>query len=158
MKEVLNLNMVTVWLVIFAVFLIVEIATAGALVSIWFCIGALAALGVAYFGGGIILQIVIFSVVSLIFLFATKPLIKRYIKPKKSATNADAILHEKGIVEEEINNIKGEGVISVGGKTWTARNLSNEQIIPKGAEVIIEEIQGVKAMVKIIEENKGEIK
>lgn len=143
---------------IFAVFLIIEVATAGALVSIWFCIGALGALGVAYFGGGIIFQILVFTVVSLSFLFATKPLIKRYVKPKKSATNADRILHEKGIVEEEINNVKGEGVILVGGKTWTARNLDSEKIVPKGAEVTVEEIQGVKAIVKIIEENKGEKK
>ena len=37
------MNIVFVWLVLFIVFLVAELVTAGALVSIWFCVGALVA-------------------------------------------------------------------------------------------------------------------
>ena len=39
-----GISMVTVWIVLLAVFLIAEILTVGALVSIWFCFGSGAAL------------------------------------------------------------------------------------------------------------------
>ncbi|MGL4283647.1 hypothetical protein [Eubacterium aggregans] len=39
-----------IWLIIFSVFLVAEVVTAGAMVSLWFYIGALAALGMSALG------------------------------------------------------------------------------------------------------------
>jgi membrane protein implicated in regulation of membrane protease activity len=139
--------------VLFLIFLVAEIITAGALVSIWFCVGALVSMGVAYLGGGIFLQVAFFIGVSISLLLGTRPFIKKYIKPQISATNADRILNKRGIVEEEINNLKGQGAILVDGKSWTARNLAGEEIIKKGEEVEIVRIEGVKAMVETIKKN-----
>lgn len=145
------MNIVFVWLVLFVVFLVAELVTAGALVSIWFCIGALVALVAAYFGAAFWLQMTLFFVVSIGLLLGTKPFLKKHLDPKTMATNADRILQNRGIVEEEINNLKGQGAVKIDGKSWTARNIDGEAIIPVDAEVLVVGIEGVKAMVKVVE-------
>ena len=106
-----GISMVTVWIVLLAVFLIAEILTVGALVSIWFCFGSGAALICALAGGGVGLQTGLFIGVSLILLLLTRPFIKRFIRPKESKTNADRIVGFRAIVLEEIDNLHGTGSI-----------------------------------------------
>ncbi len=142
--------METIWIVLFVIFLVIEIVTAGALVSIWFCVGSAAAFLAQYLGANSVLQISLFFVVSIGLLLMTKPLIKKYIRPTISATNADRIINSHGVVNEEINNLLGTGSVLIDGKTWTARNIDGEAIIPRGSEVIVLEIKGVKAFVRFI--------
>ena len=145
------MNIVFVWLVLFIVFLVAELVTAGALVSIWFCVGALVALVAAYLGAAFWVQMTLFFVVSIGLLLGTKPFLKKHLDPKTMATNADRILQNRGIVEEEINNLKGQGAVKIDGKSWTARNIDGEAVIPVNTEVIVVGIKGVKAMVKVVE-------
>ena len=145
------MNIVFVWLVLFIVFLVAELVTAGALVSIWFCVGALAALVAAYLGAAFWVQMTLFFVVSIGLLLGTKPFLKKHLDPKTMATNADRILQNRGIVEEEINNLKGQGAVKIDGKSWTARNIDGEAVIPVNTEVIVVGIEGVKAMVKWVD-------
>lgn len=126
--------------------------TAGALVSIWFCVGSLVAMAVAYLGAPFWVQMTLFFLVSVGLLLGTKPFLKKHMDPKTITTNADRILKEQGIVEEEINNLKGQGAIKVDGKSWTARNVDDDTVIPVGAKVTVVGIEGVKAMVKLVEE------
>ena len=142
--------MTTVWLILFIIFLVLEILTAGPLISIWFCFGALAAMIAAGAGLALLPQLIIFVIISIAFLILTKPFIKKFLKIKETKTNADRILDLKGIVSEDIDNILGKGAIKVDGKEWTARNVENEEIILKGTEVEIIQIEGVKAFVKKI--------
>jgi len=144
------MNFILFWLVLFIVFLLVELVTAGALVSIWFCVGSLVAMAVAYLGAPFWVQMTLFFLVSVGLLLGTKPFLKKHMDPKTITTNADRILTKRGIVEEEINNLKGIGVVKVDGKSWTARNIDGEAIIPVGMEVEVVAIEGVKAMVKIV--------
>ena len=145
------MNIVFVWLVLFIVFLVAELVTAGALVSIWFCVGALVALVAAYLGAAFWVQMTLFFVVSIGLLLGTKPFLKKHLDPQIMATNADRILQNRGIVEEEINNLKGHGAVKIDGKSWTARNIDGEAVIPVNTEVIVVGIEGVKAMVKVVE-------
>ena len=71
-------NMTVVWLVLMIVLLIVEGLVPG-LVSIWFALGALAALLSALAGAPLWLQIVWFLIVSVASLALTRPLAKKYI-------------------------------------------------------------------------------
>ncbi len=139
-----------IWIVLFIIFVVIEIVTAGTLVSIWFCVGSAAAFIAQYLGANSIVQILLFFVVSIGLLLMTKPLIKKYVKPKVSATNADRIINTHGVVKEEINNLLGTGSVLVDGKTWTARNIDGEAIILTGSEVVVIEIKGVKAFVRFI--------
>lgn len=135
------------WLIIMVVLLIVEAMVPG-LVSIWFALGALAALIGAV--GGVLLpgQIVLFMLVSIAALVATRPLVKKYVNGKTQHTNADRILGQECVVTEQIDNLAGTGEITVGGKRWTARS-ADQSVIPKEACVVVERIEGVKAIVKI---------
>lgn len=139
-------HMVTTWMVLLVIFVVVEVLTAG-LVSIWFCFGAAAAMLVASLQGDLALQIIVFLVVSVVLLIGTKPFVKKFLSGKVVRTNADAILEQKGIVTEEINNLKGMGAVKIGGIIWTARSAVSDTVIPVGTEVRVKEIQGVKAIV-----------
>lgn len=136
------------WIVMAVVFLAVEAVTPN-LVTIWFACGALGSLVTALLGGKIILQLVIFIIVTAVTLYFTRPLVKKFNSKKHVATNADALLGSECTVKEEINNLSGSGTVSVGGKIWTARSLNGE-IIAVNERVEVVKIEGVKLMVKRI--------
>ncbi len=134
------------WLIVMIVMLIVEAAAPG-LVSIWFAAGALAALIGAAMHADIWVQILLFIGVSTLALLITRPLAKKYINGRAQATNADMILGKECLVTEEINNLAGTGAVSVAGKVWTARTEEDNTVIPKGNLVVVQKIEGVKAIV-----------
>ena len=135
------------WLAIMIIMLIVEGIVPG-LVSIWFAIGALAAMISALCGSPLWLQAVWFIAVSLASLCLTRPLVKKYVNPKIQPTNADALIGKEGIVTENIDNIAGEGAVKISGQVWTARSVDDSIKIPQGQIVVVKEIQGVKLIVK----------
>ena len=146
MVEITQTAMYIFWAAAILLFAIAEAVTAQ-LVSIWFVAGSIAALIAALFGATPIIQAVIFIAVTILALVITRPLVKKYIHPKKEYTNADKVIGQIGIVAEEINNIKATGQVKVDGKIWTARSIDNS-IIPTEREIIIERIEGVKLIVK----------
>lgn len=146
MVEITETTMFIFWAAAIILFGVAEAVTAQ-LVSIWFLIGAIAALIAAFFGANLIIQIIVFIAVSILALVITRPLVKKYINPKKEHTNADRVIGQVGIVAEDIDNIRATGQVKADGKIWTARATDNS-IIPSGCEVIIEKIDGVKLIVK----------
>ncbi|MGN1122752.1 MAG: NfeD family protein [Eubacterium sp.] len=145
MAEITAAQSYLIWIIAATVFGIVEALTAG-LVSIWFVIGSAAALIASLCNASLPVQIIIFIAVTILTLVITRPLIKKYIKPKTQYTNADRVLNQTGIVVEEINNLEGTGQVKVDGKIWTARSSDNSVIACDG-KVRIESISGVKLIV-----------
>ena len=143
-----GISLTLVWFILFVIFVAAEIVTAGALVSIWFCFGALAAMFAAMAGMSFTIQMVIFIAVSVVLLIFTKPFAKKLLNGRIEATNAPALIGKYGIVTEEINNIEAAGAVKIDGKIWTARSSDEREIIKEGAEVKILDIQGVKLIVK----------
>ena len=143
-----GISLTLVWFILFVIFVVAEIVTAGALVSIWFCFGALAAMFAAMAGTSFTIQMVIFIAVSVVLLIFTKPFAKKLLNGRIEATNAPALIGKYGIVTEEINNIEAAGAVKIDGKIWTARSSDEREIIKEGAEVKILDIQGVKLIVK----------
>ena len=140
-------GMTAIWVILMIVFLVVEGAAPG-LVSIWFALGALAALISALLGAQVWLQAVWFVVVSLLALAATRPLAKKYVNAKTQATNADMLIGQECIVKETIDKLRGTGAVSVGGKVWTARAEGEETVIEEGSVAVVERIEGVKLIVR----------
>lgn len=134
-----------VWLGLVVLFLMIEGSTV-ALVSVWFSAGALAALLASLFGGGAMLQIVLFLLVSGGMLAMLRPLVRRYITPKITATNVDSIIGSLGVVTSEIDNVAAAGQVKLGAMTWTARSTTGEKI-PEGTEIRVDRIEGVKVYV-----------
>ena len=140
-------GMTAVWVVLMIGFLVVE-GIAPGLVSIWFALGALAALISALLGAQVWLQAVWFVVVSVLALVVTRPLARRYVNSRTQATNADMLIGQECIVTETIDKLHGTGAVSVGGKIWTARTDEPERVIEKGSIAVVERIEGVKLIVK----------
>ena len=140
-------GMTAVWVVLMIGFLVVE-GIAPGLVSIWFALGALAALISALLGAQVWLQAVWFIVISVLALVITRPLAKKYVNSRTQATNADMLIGQECIVTETIDKLHGTGAVSVAGKVWTARADDPEKNIEKGSVAVIERIEGVKLIVK----------
>lgn len=136
-----------VWLGLLVLFVIVEACTAN-LLTIWFAVGALAALVSSFFTDSLVIQIAIFVVVSLIVLAIVRPMAKKYTKTKKQPTNADMYINAEGIVTDSISNLKATGTVKVKGTVWTARSFNDEVEIPENTTIIVERIDGVKLIVK----------
>ena len=137
------------WLIAMIVLLIVEGLVPG-LVSIWFALGALAAMISSFFHAPFWLQLVWFIVVSLAALCLTRPLVKKYVNAKTQPTNADALIGKECIVTESIDNIAGEGAVKISGQVWTARSSDDSVKLEQGQIVKVKEIQGVKLIVELI--------
>ena len=80
-----------IWIAAIVIFGVVEAATVG-LVSIWFVIGSVAGLVAAALDAPIWLQVVLFFLVSIAALIATRPLVKKLAHKGEVATNADRVL------------------------------------------------------------------
>lgn len=138
-----------IWLILAVIFLIAEAATV-TMVSLWFALGALAALAVALLGGSWGLQIGTALVVSAALLACLRPLVRKHFTPKLTKTNVDAIIGSQGYVTADIDNMAATGKVKLGAMEWTARSTPGT-VIPEGTLVKVDKIEGVKAFVTPVE-------
>lgn len=138
-----------VWLIISGICFVLEIMTIGFLVF-WFAIGALITSFVSLFTSNIIIQTTVFILSSTALIFLTKPFVNKFSSSDKIQTNAYSIIGKKAIVIKEINSKEGIGQIKIGSEIWSAKSKKDTQTIQEGTEVIISEINGVKAIVEPI--------
>ena len=142
-----------IWLGILALLLVVEAITAG-LTTIWFaggaliafCAGLVAAIA-CYAGANLTVQILLFLCVSLVLLIFTRPLAMKYFNKETIQTNANSLIGKKAVVIQEIDNLAQTGQVRINDIEWTARSADDEKI-GEGTVVTIEEIRGVKLIVK----------
>ena len=140
------------WLILLACFLVVEAITVG-LTTIWFAGGALVAAIASGLGAGILIQWVLFLIVSLALLIFTRPMAVRYMKKGVPKTTVNTLIGERAVVIQKINNLEQTGQVRINDIEWMARTSSDEVTIPEHAIVTIEDVQGVKLIVK--EETEG---
>ena len=141
-----DVKMYVVWAVLIVAFCVLEGVTAQ-LVSIWFVVGAIAALIAQLLGATLIIQIVVFIAVSIVALLITRPLVRKKLNTKAEKTNADRCIGKEAVVIEDIDNLAPTGQVKADGKVWTARSATGEKI-PKETIVTVEKIDGVKLIVK----------
>ncbi len=106
------------WLSLLAVLLLAEALTTN-FVTIWFALGALAALLASFFTPNPAVQGTIFMVVSIVLLVATLPLVKKMRMRKKTPLNADRNIGRTATVIEPL--APGEqGRVRLDGVNWSA--------------------------------------
>ena len=137
--------MTLAWLAVLIVLIIAEAATV-ALVSIWFCGGALAALIASALGAPVWVQALLFLVVSVVLLALLRPFARKYARGGKVALNADRHIGQTALVTEEIDNLHDTGAVRLDGVVWTARSESGE-VIPAGTVIEVRRRSGAKAWV-----------
>lgn len=140
------MNMSIFWLAALVIFLVIEIATMG-LTTIWFAGGSLAAVIVAVVGGPLWLQITLFLVISALLLFFTRPVAVKFFNRERIKTNVDSWIGKQAIVQEQINNLKGTGRVTLDGNEWSARAEQEDQIFEPSEIVIVKAVKGVKLIV-----------
>lgn len=141
------MNLTTIWLIIFVACIVIEIISMG-LTTIWFAGGALIAAVAAALGIPLWIQIVLFVLVSLVLLYFTRPIAVKYFNKDRVKTNAESLVGKQAIVISEIDNLQGIGQVTVEGKEWTARTITDGVTLPTGSVVVIRAISGVKLMVE----------
>ncbi|MGN1269468.1 MAG: NfeD family protein [Clostridia bacterium] len=135
-----------IWLILAGIFFVAEIATVGFLIF-WLGLGSLCAMITSFFTDNLIIQTAVFVITSTLFIFLTRPLVKKITqKDKTVVTNAYSIIGKKAVVIKEINPTLGVGQIKIDGQVWSAKP-ETEETIEEGTEVIIQKIDGVKAVV-----------
>ena len=135
------------WFIAFIILIIVELVTVN-LVTIWFAIGSVFSMIVSFYTDSLVIQLIVFIIVSLFSLLITKPLIKKLKAKEVVPTNSDRVIGHVAIVTKEISKDK-YGEVKVLGNTWTA---SCDESIEVGKKVRIKAIDGVKLIVKLEEE------
>ena len=92
---------------------------------------------------------VVFLALSGVTLLLVRPLAKKFLTPRYQATNADRVIGATALVTEEIDNLKGSGLVNISGQVWTARS-AHDVVIQPGREVKVLRIEGVKVFVELL--------
>lgn len=135
------------WLIIIFVLIVAEVSTVN-LVSVWFIASGIVSLILSFFIDSFYIQFAVFVILGIILLITTRPILQKMLKVKDEKTNLDRVIGMTAIVTETIT--KNEvGEVKVDGKRWSA---ISKKKIEKGEEAIVEEIDGVKLIVRKKEE------
>ncbi len=138
-----------IWIAVIILAVVAELTT-DQLIAIWFIPGAIVSTILNYVGLDIIWQIIIFLVITLIGIFFLRHLLVAYTRTHEVKTNVEAIIGEKCVVTERINNFAGCGQVKVHGQIWSARGCFEDDIFEVGEVLNIVAIEGVKVICKKI--------
>lgn len=140
--------MLWIWLGITIVAAIIELITTD-LVSIWFAAGGLAATITYLLHASQTVQIVVFVIVSVIFIIVARPLAKQYLRTNIVSTNYDRVIGQHGLVLKKIDaDTRGE--VKVLSTQWSACSIDNstlevgdycEILAVEGAHLIVRKIE-----------------
>ncbi len=139
------------WLLMAAIFIVIELVTLG-LTTIWFAGGAFVAAIAGACGANLVIQVILFLVVSIVLLVLTRPIAVKHLDSKIEKTNSEALIGKTAVVMQEIHNVNGTGQAKINGMEWTARAKNESEIIPAGTNVSIVDISGVKLIVEVEKE------
>ena len=141
-----------VWVVIAVLSLLIEAVTT-AMVSIWFCAGAAAALAACLLGANGLLQACVFVGVSVLMLLLFLRYENRWAKDKQTDDagkfNTDRLIGRVVYIDETVDNIKGTGGCKLDGQYWTCRTEDNADL-PAGEKAVVVAIRGSRHIVKEI--------
>lgn len=144
-REVVDVN--TVWLLVTVVAGIFEAITTG-LISLWFVIGGIVAFVLSLFGFNTLVQSIAFITVSVLSMIALRPFIAKGLASKKTKTNVDRLIGRGCLVTQRIDNLNNMGEVMVDGQRWSAKTKEDDCIIEEGEKVEIEEVVGVKLIIR----------
>lgn len=136
------------WIVLAIALAIGEAFTATLLV-IMFAAGALAAAGAAALGAPVLLQVIVFALVSGLSVGAIRPIIIRHarsaLETGETPFGLEAMEGQHGTVLEEVD--ADRGMIKLDGELWQARSFDgNEKYLP-GERVRVLRVRGATAIV-----------
>ncbi|MEU1788797.1 NfeD family protein [Streptomyces sparsogenes] len=110
-------------------------------------VGAVAAAITDALGGGAVLQVVVFSAVSVALVAAVRPLaVRSRMQRPGLVSGVDALKGRQAVVLERVDE-SGGGRIKLAGEVWSARALDPDQSYEPGQQVDVVDIDGATAVV-----------
>ncbi|MEU1201510.1 NfeD family protein [Streptomyces sp. NPDC005813] len=110
-------------------------------------VGAVAAAATSGLGGGVVLQVLVFAVVSVALIAVVRPIAARHrAQQPELATGVEALKGKQAVVMERIDG-SGGGRIKLAGEIWSARALDAGQSYEVGQEVDVVDIEGATAII-----------
>ncbi len=137
-------TMMLFWGILLAITVVTEILTVQ-MVSLWFAVGSLLSLILAWLGAPLWAQITVFLATTVLLLIFTKDIAKKIFKTQK--TNYELEIGKTATVTEEIDNDRQTGRATLSGVSWMARS-ADGSVIPADSIVTVMEIDGAKLIVK----------
>jgi len=109
------------------------------------------------FDCGLKVQLIAFSVGTLITFFGIRPFMLKYFhrKSDKTKTNMEALVGKIGRVTETIHQTNNEGHILVEGDIWKAETENDDEIVAVGEKVEILKVNSTILIVKPVKNNQG---
>ena len=135
--------LIWIWIAVLVMSIVIEIMTEQ-FVSIWFAPAALVAIVLNLVTLGPAWQIVAFALVTVAGIVFARDVIMKKLTNNDNKTNIDAIIGEKCIVTERIDNFAGCGQAKVKGQIWSARGAREDDVFEAGEILTIVAIEGVK--------------
>jgi membrane protein implicated in regulation of membrane protease activity len=135
-----------IWLIAGVLLAVAELFTLD-FVLIMLAGGAIAAAAAGFLGGNVLVQVIAFTAISGLGMFAVRPAIKHRLHrgAESAAMGVDAIEGAQAEVIEPVS--EGRGMVKIGGELWQARPYDTTQIIEAGTQVRVVEVKGATALV-----------
>ncbi|KAA0931484.1 MULTISPECIES: NfeD family protein [Streptomyces] len=109
-------------------------------------VGAVAGAVTAGIGGGVVLQVVVFTAVSVALIAVVRPVAARHrARGPQLATGIDALRGKQAVVLERVDGSGGR--IKLAGEIWSARSLDTGRAYEVGQEVDVVDIEGATAII-----------
>ena len=140
-------NSLLLWSVLLLVFTIIELFTYE-FFSLCFSFGSVSALVVSLFDANIVVQIIVFLVVSGLLVIFIRPIAYKVLKVTHSPTNSDMLIGKEGVVVEKISNLEQSGRVNVFGQNWAAKNVTDAKI-DVDSKIVVKSIEGVTLIVEL---------
>lgn len=136
-----------IWLVLGVVLAVAE-AFSMSFVLIMIAIGAFAAAGAAALGAPVLLQALVFAVVSALAVVAVRPVLRRHLTQTTGDAPPMGVAALEGSEAKVLERVDAEkGLIKIGGETWSARAFDATQSFEPDERVQIIKITGATALV-----------
>ncbi|WP_433829654.1 NfeD family protein [Actinoplanes sp. CA-015351] len=135
--------------VVLAIALVIGEAFTATILVIFFAAGAAAAAVAAAFGAPLLLQVVVFAVVSGLSVAAVRPIVMRHARPALESGDTpfgiEAMEGARGTVVDEVSGVSG--MIKIDGELWQARSCDDKESFQPGERVRVVKLRGTTAMV-----------
>lgn len=138
------------WLVLGVVLIIAEVFTLG-FVLFWFGLGAVAAALVGFLGGGVLLQFLVFAIVSVALTAMSRTIFTRYLPSQDEDSlkmGVDSLPGQIGTVTIASKGALKESAVKVYGSTWTAFPIDGETELTEGEKVEVVSVKGSSIYVR----------
>lgn len=134
-----------IWLMAVIAFIVLEAVTYQ-MVAVWFVAGAIGGMIASLVGASFTVQMIVFLVVSVLFLALLRPVAMKRMNNQKLKTNSDGLVGKSVLITADVSNTLERGEGKIDGKVWTVRTESGEEL--KAGDVAeVKRIEGVKLIV-----------